>query len=111
MMAISLSSARVSQITQVLTKFTIDFSKPISPTNTAENILSVFDKDIHWYDHGFFVCRIGHEAVLGLNKAFLHCNQPFEPEINVNSPSLLLPHSFQSLTRTGHLSDTRRRRD
>ncbi|KAK3707450.1 hypothetical protein LTR37_012092 [Vermiconidia calcicola] len=48
---------------------------------TTEEFLSRFATDVAWYDHAFLVRRVGHEAVTGLRKAFLHCNQPFETEI------------------------------
>ncbi|KAK0304136.1 hypothetical protein LTR48_003410 [Friedmanniomyces endolithicus] len=48
---------------------------------TTEEFLSRFAPDVAWYDHAFLVQRVGHEAVVGLLKAFLHCNQPFETKI------------------------------
>jgi hypothetical protein len=41
--------------------------------------------EVHRYDHAFLIHRSGHDAVLGLKKAFMHCNQPFDKEIKVRS--------------------------
>ena len=47
---------------------------------------------IEWYDHAFRIRRVGHEAVLGLHKAFNHCNQPFQADIKVSLLIFSLTH-------------------
>ena len=79
--SINISNDRIAQVTNAITRFSEDFSLPSSDPATASKITSLLHPDIHWYDHGFHICRVGHNAVLGLHKAFLHCNQPFTAEI------------------------------
>lgn len=84
-MAITISAARIEQVTHVITKWCESFV-PFDETHTVDDFLSVFDENVEWYDHGFYVVRKGHEAVLGLHKGFLYCNEPFRAEVKVSFP-------------------------
>lgn len=78
-MAVNISEARVKQVTAVVERLSIAFT-PWSDTNKEEDFVAVLDKNIAWYDHGFYAVRLGHDAVLGLRKGFLHSNDPFRVE-------------------------------
>lgn len=80
---ITIPSARVEQITNTVKAFLSAFDKPIGSDQTREHFTAIFSPDIQWRDHAFLVLRVGHEAVLGLHKGFLHCNQPFTSKIKV----------------------------
>ena len=81
-MAINISEERVKQVTAAVTKWTEGF-KPITKTHTKDDFLSIYEPDIEWYDHGFFIVRRGYDAVLGLAKSFLHCNEGFKSTVKV----------------------------
>jgi hypothetical protein len=80
---LSTNSERQIQVEKAVTKWYTDFEKPFGNALSEEGFLSTYHPDIHWYDHAFHICRVGHDAVLGLRKAFLHCNQPFRSELKV----------------------------
>lgn len=82
-MSIHISEARVAQVKEVINNWCYDFSKPLSEADALESIQRDFDPNVEWYDHGFQICRVGHQAVLGLRKGFRHCNDPFRAEIKV----------------------------
>lgn len=79
----STSTARIDQVTNTINTLLSNFQSPVGPNLTREQFLSILHPEIRWRDHAFLVCRIGHEAVLGLHKSWLHCNQPFEAKIKV----------------------------
>lgn len=79
----TISPARLEQLNTVVKNFLSAFDKPIGPDQTREQFTAIFSSEIQWRDHAFLVCRAGHEAVLGLHKAWLHCNQPFTTNIKV----------------------------
>ncbi|KAF2169557.1 hypothetical protein M409DRAFT_19969 [Zasmidium cellare ATCC 36951] len=86
-MSIQISEARIAQIKEVITNWCDNFSKSLSEAEALEEIQRDFDPQVEWYDHGFYICRVGHNAVLGLRKSFLHCNQPFRSEIKSILPT------------------------
>jgi hypothetical protein len=73
---------------QVARTFVIDFSRPFDSEYTEETFLSVYHPNVEWFDYAFHICRVGHEAVLGLRTSFLHCNQPFRSEPKVSYTSI-----------------------
>ena len=79
----SISPARVEQLNKTVKAFLSAFDRPIGPGQTRGQFTDIFSPDIQWRDHAFLVCRVGHEAVLGLHKAWLHCNQPFTSKVKV----------------------------
>ena len=83
MSSITITPERVAQVQATVRKFVTDFSKPQSSDEDVQSFLSVYRPDIQWSDHAFLVTRVGHEAVLGLYRAWNHCNQPFRTEIKV----------------------------
>lgn len=83
MSAVSISSARIEQISKAADSLLWAFDHPIGPEQTREQFTNVFHPEIAWRDHAFLVQRVGPEAVLGLHKAFLHCNQPFTTKLKV----------------------------
>ena len=90
MAAIAISRERIAIVEKTIHDFIAGFLKPITedPAEqgiTKEEYLRVFHPDLHWFDHAFLICRQGHDAAVGLQKAFYHCNQPFNAEIKVIS--------------------------
>lgn len=90
MSAVSISAERAEIVDNVCRKLVAGFLKPIGSSNadgqiSKEAFLAVYQPDIRWYDHAFLICRQGHEAVIGLQVAFTHCNQPFKVDIKVRS--------------------------
>ena len=88
MAGINITAERVALVDKSVRDFVNSFLKPIGPSATAttfsrEQFTAVYHPDIHWYDHAFLICRQGHEAVMGLQVAFRHCNDPFDCEIKV----------------------------
>jgi hypothetical protein len=90
MAAMTISPERLSTVESRILKMVADFNKPLDDVG---DFCSSYHPDVHWYDHAFLIHRKGHEAALGLHKAFRHCNQPFEAKIKV---------SFD--TSSGHIS-------
>lgn len=80
MASITISADRIAQVDSVVRKFVASFVKPIE---SVEDFRSVFHPDVHWFDHAFLMCRVGHAAVEGLQKSFTYCNQPFNVDIKV----------------------------
>ncbi|KAL6253275.1 hypothetical protein RBB50_000998 [Rhinocladiella similis] len=80
MSSITITPERLAQVQETIRKFLLDFPRPISTEEDQQSFLSVYHPDIQWSDHAFLVTRVGHEAVLGLHKAWNHCNQPFRVE-------------------------------
>jgi hypothetical protein len=89
-----LPTSRVALVDKTVRSFVDGFLKPIdqSGPSTEGNhailkteFLKPYHPDIHWYDHAFLICRVGHEAVIGLQTAFRHCNDPFDCEIKVGT--------------------------
>ena len=92
---LTIAASRVSQINQVVHDMAAGFTKPIAHTTTEntisrEDFLKPYHEDVHWYDHAFLVYRVGHDAVVGLQKAFRHCNQPFDVEVRVSGQAAFL---------------------
>lgn len=90
----NITADRVALIDKTVRDFVNSFLKPIgssaTPTTLSrEQFLTVYHPDIHWFDHAFLVCRQGHEAVIGLQTGFRHCNDPFDCEIKVSTPRIL----------------------
>lgn len=88
MNALDTSTERVALVDKTVRDFVKSFLKPISSSATPttlsrEQFLAVYHPDIRWYDHAFLICRQGHEAVVGLQIGFRHCNDPFDCEIKV----------------------------
>lgn len=81
MTSITISPERIGQVEAIIRKFVAGFLKPIDST---EEFLSSYHPDIEWYDHAFLIRRVGHQAVIGLQQGFTHCNQPFDVEIKVS---------------------------
>ena len=71
--------ARVEMVNQAVRNFVGNFETDIS----SSEFLASYHPDVEWFDHAFHVCRVGRDAVAGLKKSFLHCNQPFKVEIKV----------------------------
>lgn len=86
MSSITITPERLAQVQETIRKFLLDFPRPISTEEDQQSFLSVYHPDIQWSDHAFLVTRVGHEAVLGLHKAWNHCNQPFRVEEKVCRP-------------------------
>jgi hypothetical protein len=84
MSSLSISSSRVEQVKATITTFVETFHHTLDSDAATQKFLSTFDKDAKWYDHAFLVCRSGHQAILGLQKSWNHCNQPFRSEIQVS---------------------------
>lgn len=84
----SISAARVEQLEKTVKQLLSAFDKPIGPDQTREQFEAIFHPDVVWRDHAFLVCRVGHEAMLGLHAAWLHCNQPFMTTVKVHGSSL-----------------------
>lgn len=80
-----MSDDRNEQVTRIVEKFVTEFSQPLDDNEAQKSIQSVCNQDIAWIDHAFHIQRTGHAAVLGLRKAFNHCNQPFETRLKVGS--------------------------
>lgn len=95
---ISISKERQAQVTQTVTDWYRNFEKAFDDKFTPQEFVSTFDSNIEWLDHAFHIRRVGHEAVLGLRKAFLHCNQPFRSELKVSALSWLHTPSLYGLT-------------
>ncbi|KIW54463.1 hypothetical protein PV05_06819 [Exophiala xenobiotica] len=87
MSLIIINPERIAQVQTTVHKFVTDFSKPQSTDEDVQSFLSVYHPDIHWSDHAFLVTRVGHEAVLGLYRAWNHCNQPFRTEAIIPTAS------------------------
>jgi hypothetical protein len=85
MSSVSISSPRVEQVKATITTFVETFHHPLDSDAATQKFLTAFDKDAKWYDHAFLVCRSGHQAILGLQKSWNHCNQPFRSEVQVSS--------------------------
>jgi hypothetical protein len=83
MAPITITPERVAQVEATVKRIVDSFERPIT---SMDEYTSVFDPDVHWYDHAFLVCRVGHEAVAGLHKSWTHCNQPFRTDIKVRMP-------------------------
>lgn len=99
---ISISSARREQVDSAVKSFLSAFDRPIGPDPTREQFTAIFSPQIQWRDHAFLVRRVGREAVLGLHKAWLHCNQPFRTELKVcRSSHPVLPFGENSLILAG----------
>ena len=75
--------ARAVQLENVVTKWYKDFEQPIGKGITREDFVSSYHPEVQWFDHAFHVCRVGHDAVVGLSRAWLHCNQPFHADLKV----------------------------
>ncbi len=92
---IPLSPTRHAQIIQTIQTYISNWSLSLesggSPQQTTD-FLSSYSPSIEWYDHAFRIRRVGHEAVLGLHKAFNHCNQPFQADIKVSLLIFSLTH-------------------
>ena len=82
---ISISAARTKQLDETVKSLLTVFDQPVGSGQSREQFTAVFHPDIQWRDHAFLVCRVGHEAVIRLNQAWLHCNQPFKTELKVCS--------------------------
>lgn len=80
---ISFSTARIERVEQAVKTFLAAFDKPVGSGQTREEFTAVFHPEIQWRDHAFLICRVGHDAVIGLNQAWLHGNQPFQTEVKV----------------------------
>ncbi|KIW11628.1 hypothetical protein PV08_10930 [Exophiala spinifera] len=80
MSSVAITRERLAQVQETIRKVLVDFPKPILTEEDKQRFLSVYHPDIQWSDHAFLVTRIGHEAVLGLHKAWNHCNQPFRAD-------------------------------
>lgn len=83
-----MADSRQDEIEQIVIKYINDFHQPLTDSEARESIEAVFNPNITWTDHAFHIQRQGHEAVLGLRKAFNHCNQPFETRVKVSRPLL-----------------------
>ena len=102
MAALTISAERVQQIEKILTDFLVLCPASAESSEAAGNLLDILHPHVEWYDHAFLIRRVGHEAVLGLQKAFTHCNQPFEARLQVSS-STIVPgkqHNWQKEPRT-----------
>ncbi|KAK5049098.1 hypothetical protein LTR84_005521 [Exophiala bonariae] len=84
MTSITISSERVAQVDAVVRKFVAGFHKPIE---SIDEFTSIYSPDIEWADHAFLIRRVGHEAVIGLQRGFTWCNQPFKAEIKTIIPT------------------------
>ena len=80
-MAVNISEERVKQLQEISQDFCVTFA--LTDEQSKQKLLSLLHPEIEWYDHGFYNVRVGHEAILCLQKAFLHCNQPFKADIKV----------------------------
>lgn len=78
MTSINISAERIAQVDAAVRKFVGGFLKPIEST---DDFVSSYHPDIEWYDHPFLIRRVGHQAIIGLQKGFTWCNQPFEVDI------------------------------
>jgi hypothetical protein len=90
MASVSISAQRAAQVDKTCRDFVARFVKPLGATSddgqwSEEDFAAIFTPSVHWYDHAFLICRQGHEAVMGLQVAFRHCNQPFDVEFKVRS--------------------------
>jgi hypothetical protein len=92
-----------SQVDEICTTWFKNFEIPFGKDFGKEQFLASYDPEIQWFDHAFmvrdypviksrrtpmltFVLKVqrqGHEAILGLREAFLHCNDPFHSELKV----------------------------
>lgn len=72
----------------------------MKPLNSVKDFLSSYHTDVEWYDHAFLMHRVGHNAVLGLYKAFNHCSQPFDVEIKVRTRPLSKLDVYPIISRT-----------
>lgn len=90
MSSITISAERIAQVEAAIRKFVDGFLKPIDST---DEFLSSYHPDVEWYDHAFLIRRVGHQAAIGLQHGFTHCNQPFDVDIKVRrrSPSVIPP--------------------
>jgi hypothetical protein len=86
-------ASRVALVDKTIRSFVDGFLKPVDHVQhhikqdgsiPRAEFLKPYHADIHWYDHAFLICRVGHEAVIGLQTAFRHCNDPFDCEIKVS---------------------------
>jgi hypothetical protein len=80
-----ISADRHTQITTTITKHISNWHLTLDSDSKTADFLSSYSPTITWYDHAFLIQRVGHTAVLGLHKSFMHCNQPFTAEVNVRS--------------------------
>jgi hypothetical protein len=80
MTSITISAERIAQVEAAIRKFVAGFLKPI---DSLDEFLSSYHPDVEWYDHAFLIRRVGHQAVIGLQQGFTHCNQPFDVDIKV----------------------------
>ena len=83
MSGINISAERVNQVEGVVKAYIDGFLKPLVNEADIDEFLSVYHPDVKWSDHAFLVTRVGHDAVLGLQKSFRHCNDPFDVKIKV----------------------------
>jgi hypothetical protein len=93
-----------SQVEEICTTWFKNFEIPFGNGFGKEQFLASYDPNIQWFDHAFMVRhwpvmlqifsisvlthilqvqRQGHEAILGLREAFLHCNDPFHSKLKV----------------------------
>ncbi|OQU98131.1 SnoaL-like domain-containing protein [Cladophialophora immunda] len=81
---IKISPERIALVDSTIRKLVDSFLKPIT---SIADFTSIFHPDIDWYDHAFLMHRAGHDAVVGLQKGFTHCNQPFNVDIKAIIPT------------------------
>jgi len=109
MTSITLSQNRVEQVNSIVNRFTSSFEKVIGEDITADDFTSIFHPDIQWLDHAFLIQRVGQTAVMGLQKSFTYCNQPFRSEMKVGSANRSIRceadrkehHSYRGRSRDG----------
>jgi hypothetical protein len=94
---IAISPERQAQVSKTVTEWYKNFEGTFDDQFTRETFKSTYHASIEWYDHAFHIRRVGHEAVLGLRTAWLHCNQPFRSELKVNC-HFATPRLYNMLT-------------
>lgn len=81
-MALNISEARVKQVREAIEQWAFSF-RTFDKEHTPERLVSSLDDNIHWYDHGFNIVRIGHAAIIQLCENFCKCNENFWIELKV----------------------------
>lgn len=82
----TLSADRQRDVDAIVRNFVSTFSvPPLKSEGVIDAFTAVYHPDVEWYDHAFHICRKGHNAVLGLQRGFMHCNDPFHVDIKVGN--------------------------
>lgn len=79
---ITISPKRIDQLHSTVQTFINGFQVAVD-----DDFSNIYAPTIRWFDHAFLIQRVGHKAVMGLQKAFTHCNQPFHADVKAIIPT------------------------